>query len=274
MATRKYEGKKFNSQEVNKIVDALTIEEALQININNEPFTVSMRTPGNDMYLVRGLLHAEGVINSTEFIPEVAIKKESENGIVTTVNVDIPEEYIGDGYSNSRSLLSVSSCGICGKTELSDLAFIGKTIDDEEKISIDLIHQLFQKMNSYQHDFKQSGGTHAAAAFTLNGDLLCSLEDIGRHNAVDKVVGYLLYHQQLATAKIMTVSGRISYEIVVKCFKAGIPFLAAVSAPSSLAVDYAKELGITLFAFCRDNRATCYANAHRTKPSNLNTKAS
>ena len=109
MATRKYEGKKFNSQEVNKIVDALTIEEALQININNKPFTVSMRTPGNDMYLVRGLLHAEGVINSTEFIPEVAIKKENDNGVVTTVNVDIPENYIGDGYSNSRSCLLYTS---------------------------------------------------------------------------------------------------------------------------------------------------------------------
>ncbi len=274
MATRRYEGKKFDAQEVDKIVDALTVEEALQININGEPFTVSMRTPGNDVYLVRGLLHAEGVINTTDFNPEISIKKENENGVVTIVNVEIPKQYLGDGYNTSRSLLSVSSCGICGKTELADLAFLGKTIDDDQKINIDLIHQLFKKMTTYQHDFKQSGGTHAAAAFSLDGELICSLEDIGRHNAVDKVVGFLIKHNKLNHAKIITVSGRISYEIVVKCFKASVPFLAAVSAPSSLAVDYAKELGITLFAFCREDRATCYANAHRTKPSDYNNKAS
>ena len=120
-------------------------------------------------------------------------------------------------------------------------------------------------MNRFQYDFKQSGGTHAAAAFSLEGKFLCSMEDIGRHNAVDKVVGNLITERKLDQAKIITVSGRVSYEIVIKCFKAGIPFLAAVSAPSSLAVDYAKELGITLFAFCRDGRTTCYSNPHRIK---------
>ena len=274
MATRNYEGKKFNSNDIDKIVDALTVEEALQINVNNKPFTVSMRTPGNDVDLVRGLLHAEGVINNVNFIPEISIKKENENGIVTIVNVNIPKKELGQGYSNSRSLLSVSSCGICGKTELGDLAFMGKTIDDKDKIDIGLIHNLFNKMNTVQHNFKESGGTHAAAAFTLNGKLMCAMEDIGRHNAVDKIVGKLINDQKLNQAKIMTVSGRISYEIVIKCFKAGIPFLAAVSAPSSLAVDYAKELGITLFAFCRDQRATCYSNPQRTKIQSTNTKAS
>jgi len=274
MATRNYEGKKFNNNEIDKIVDALTVEEALQININNKPFTVSMRTPGNDVALVRGLLHAEGVINNVAFIPEISLKKENEKGIVTIVNVDIPEKELGEGYTNSRSLLSVSSCGICGKTELGDLTFIGKTIDDKDKIDIRLIHNLFNKMNTFQFDFRKSGGTHAAAAFTLKGNLLCAMEDIGRHNAVDKIVGKLINDQKLNQAKIITVSGRISYEIVIKCFKARIPFLAAVSAPSSLAVDYAKELGITLFAFCRDERATCYSNPQRTKIDTNNTKAS
>ena len=274
MATRNYEGKKIDSKGVNKIVDALTVEEALQININDNPFTVSMRTPGEDVSLVRGLLHSEGVINNTKFIPEVSIKKENDNGNVTIVNVNIPETALGEGYTNSRSLLSVSSCGICGKTELSDLAFIGKTIDDDKKIDISLIHQLFNKMKMNQHNFKQSGGTHAAAAFTINGELLSSMEDIGRHNAVDKVVGKLITTNRLNDAKIITVSGRISYEIIIKCFKAQTPFLAAVSAPSSLAVDYAKELGITLFAFCRDQRVTCYSHPQRTKNNNTNTKAS
>jgi len=274
MATRNYEGKKFDTNDIDKIVDALTVEEALQININNKPFTVSMRTPGNDIDLVRGLLNAEGVISNIDLIPEISLKKENEKGIVTIVNVNIPEAALGEGYSNSRSLLSVSSCGICGKTELGDLAFIGKTIDDNDKIDIGLIHNLFNKMNNFQFDFRKSGGTHAAAAFTLKGDLLCAMEDIGRHNAVDKIVGKLINDKKLNEAKIMTVSGRISYEIVIKCFKARIPFLAAVSAPSSLAVDYAKELGITLFAFCRDERATCYSNPQRTKIQSTNNKAS
>lgn len=274
MATRKYEGKKFELQTSTKIVDALTIEEALQININDKAFTISMRTPGEDANLVRGLLHAEGVINDVHFIPDIVLKKENEDGIVTIVNVAIPEDKLGEGYSNSRSLLSVSSCGICGKTELGDLAFIGKTIDDKDKIDINDINRMFEKMKTKQHDFKQSGGTHAAAAFSIDGELLCTMEDIGRHNAVDKVVGQLIHSKKIKQAKVITVSGRISYEIVIKCFKAQVPFLTAVSAPSSLAVDYAKELGITLFAFCRDERATCYSNAQRTKSVQSNIKAS
>lgn len=265
MATRNYEGKKIDKASIYETLDALTVEEALQININGKPFTVSMRTPGDDVSLVRGLLHSEDLINDITYNTELILKKENEKGIVTIVNLNIPKEKLGDGYSSSRSLLSVSSCGICGKTELSDLAFLGKTIDDRKKIEISIIHELFNKMKVRQYDFKQSGGTHAAAAFTIGGKLLCTMEDIGRHNAVDKVIGKLINSKQLNDAKIMTVSGRISYEIVIKCFKAKIPFLAAVSAPSSLAVDYAKELGITLFAFCRDERATCYSNPQRTK---------
>ena len=265
MPTRNYEAKKFEIDAAHKMVDALTIEEALQININDKPFTVSMRTPGEDASFVRGLLHSEDIINDLSFNPDIVLKKENEDGIVTVVNVTIPKEKLGEGISNSRSLLSVSSCGICGKTELGDLSFIGKTIDDTQKIDISLLHGLFEKMNSLQHNFKQSGGTHAAAAFSIEGDLLFAMEDIGRHNAVDKVVGKLISSDKLDQAKIMTVSGRISYEIVIKCFKAKIPFLAAVSAPSSLGVDYAKELGITLFAFCRDKRATCYSNPERIK---------
>jgi FdhD protein len=274
MATRHYEGKKFNIESSQNIIDALTIEEALQININNKPFTVTMRTPGDDISLVRGLLHSEGIINDSDFLPDVVLKKENKKGIVTIVDVNIPEQKLGSGYSNSRSLLSVSSCGICGKTELGDLAFIGKTIHEERKVEIGIIDELFQIMNTFQYDFKQSGGTHAAAGFSLEGKFLCSMEDIGRHNAVDKVVGNLITERKLHQAKIITVSGRVSYEIVIKCFKAGIPFLAAVSAPSSLAVDYAKELGITLFAFCRDGRTTCYSNPHRIKKSNSNQNVS
>ncbi len=278
MAIRNYEGKKYEVDSVNKTLDSLTIEEALQININDKPFTVSMRTPGEDISLIRGMLHSEDIIKNINFLPDIVLKKENDDGIVTVVNLTIPEEELGDGYSNSRSLLSVSSCGICGRTELGDLSFLGKTIDDTEIIDVDLIHQLFTKMSALQHNFNQSGGAHAAAAFTISGELLCSMEDIGRHNAVDKVIGKLILMNKLDQAKIITVSGRVSYEIVVKCFKAKIPFLAAVSAPSSLAVDYSKELGITLLAFCRNHRVTCYSNPYRVKTTkqfrNIDIKAS
>ncbi len=273
MATRNYEGQKFDNRSRLKTLDALTLEEALQINVNNKPFTITMRTPGEDLSLVRGLLHSEGIIKDVDYVPDILLRKENENGIVTIVDVSIPEDKLGEGYTNSRSLLSISSCGICGKTELSDLAFIGSTIEDHKKIDIDLMDELFQKMNLQQHNFNQSGGAHAAAAFTIDGNLLCSMEDIGRHNAVDKVVGKLINNKQLNQCKIITVSGRVSYEIVIKCFKSKTPFLAAVSAPSSLAVDYAKELGITLFAFCRNGRTTCYSNAHRIKTNQSNKNA-
>lgn len=274
MATRKYEGKKLENGLATKIADALTIEEALQININNKPFTVSMRTPGDDNCLVRGMLHSEDIIKNVTYLPELILKKENNDGIVTIVELSIPKEELGEGYLNSRTLLSVSSCGICGRTELGEMSFMGKIIDDTEKIDMSMLSTLFEKMNVLQSDFRKSGGTHAAAAFNTNGKLLCSMEDIGRHNAVDKVIGKLILTNKLDAASILTVSGRVSYEIVIKCFKAKIPFLAAVSAPSSLAVDYAKELGITLFAFCRDERATCYSNPQRIKTTKQNTKAS
>lgn len=265
MATRKYQGKKFEKDSIRSIEDALTLEEALQVNINGIPFTISMRTPGEDEALVRGLLHSEGVIKEAHYMPQMEVKKENEEGVVTIIDVTIPSAHLGEGYTNSRSLLSVSSCGICGKTELEDLSFSGAKMEDGWQLEIGTLHKLFDRMNSQQFDFKQSGGTHAAAAFTMEGTLLVAMEDIGRHNAVDKVVGKLIATQQLDLAKILTVSGRISYEIVVKCFKARIPYLAAVSAPSSLAVDYAKELGITLFAFCRGERVTCYSHTHRVR---------
>ena len=265
MATRSYQGIKFEGDKTRPTDDALTIEEALQININGQAFTVSMRTPGNDEALVRGLLHSEGVVNDIHFSPSIKVQEKNDEGVVSIINVELPDGKLGEGYSNSRSLLSVSSCGICGKTELKDLEVSGNRLEKEPQLEMDLLLGLFDEMNRHQFDFKQSGGTHAAAAFSMEGKLLSAMEDIGRHNAVDKVIGDLITNKRLSEAKILTVSGRISYEIVVKCFKGRMPYLAAVSAPSSLAVDYAKELGITLFGFCRGSRGTCYSNAFRVK---------
>lgn len=249
-------------------LDSLSLEAPLQININGEAFTVSMRTPGHDEELVRGILYAENIAKDADQPVVVEVLKHDEQGLISIVNVKIPEEKLGKGYLNSRSLLSVSSCGICGKTELGALELSGEQLEQQEGISIPMLSQLFEKMRSAQFGFDQSGGCHAAAVFTLDGKLLSAREDIGRHNAVDKVVGRLIMDGSLKEARILTVSGRVSYEIIAKCFRARIPVLAAVSAPSSLAVDFAKELGITLFAFTRDNRTTCYAHPERI--ANLN----
>ncbi|NND93604.1 MAG: formate dehydrogenase accessory sulfurtransferase FdhD [Flavobacteriales bacterium] len=264
MATRKYEARKYERNQIEATQDTLTVEEALQIVINGEPFTITMRTPGDDPELVRGILHSEGVILDKDYHPDLILNKDDDS-ILTEVQLTIPSEKLGNSYNNSRSLLSVSSCGICGKTELEDIKTLGNKIEETSHSDIDTLHQLFDKMGELQYNFHKSGGTHAAVAFNSKGEILCALEDIGRHNAVDKVVGKLLISSRLKEASYLTVSGRISYEIIVKCFKAGIPILAAVSAPSSLAVDYAKELGITLFAFCRNGRATCYSNTQRIK---------
>jgi FdhD protein len=265
MATRIYQGRKFDNRQITAVEDALTLEEALQININGKPFTLSMRTPGADELLVRGLLHSEGVINTTEYHPKMVFPKTDGNSVVSVVDLEIPVEYLGSGYSNSRSLLSVSSCGICGKTELGELDVQGETLEASTQFPAEAFTDMFEQMNQRQWDFHQSGGTHAAAVFDAQGRLMVAREDIGRHNAVDKVIGWLLLNEKWGTAKAMTVSGRISYEITIKAFKGGIPFLAAVSAPSSLAVDFAKELGITLLGFCREGRATCYAHPYRVE---------
>lgn len=263
MATRTYEGIKFDANGATPVADPLTVEEALQVCINGRPFTLTMRTPGADEELIRGMLHCEAIVPDTHFHPLVTVNREDSQGIVTEVNLEIPEGRLGTGYANTRSLLSVSSCGICGKTELTDLGFDGPPLGAANRFPATQFSELFAQMNRRQADFNQSGGTHAAAIFDADGTLLVAREDIGRHNAVDKAVGRLLLDGSLGKASAMTVSGRISYEITVKAFKAGIPFLAAVSAPSSLAVDYAKELGITLLGFCREGRATCYAHPER-----------
>ena len=261
--TINYQGIKFEGGEEQKRADALTVEAAIQINTNGQPFTVTMRTPGDDDALVRGLFHSEGIIKDMAFNPEIELIEAGDDGATNIVNVDIPHEYQGNGYSNSRTLLSVSSCGICGKTELDDIVCEGAKNESQDQFDISQLNGLFEQMRMAQPGFDKSGGSHAAGAFTTDGNSLAIKEDIGRHNAVDKVIGQLILDNQLPSAKLLTVSGRISYEIIIKTFKAKIPILCAVSAPSSLAVDYAKELGITLLAFCRDGRATCYANPHR-----------
>jgi FdhD protein len=260
MAVNNYQGKKFTNQQIGAVDDNLTVEQALQISINGKPFTITMRTPGNDLELIRGLLYSEDIYRDDKNLD--IILSENEEKVITEAEINIAPELLRSGYSNSRSFLSVASCGICGKTEL-DHIDPSCTIEYSKKLKIEQLYHMFDLMKKEQPTFQLSGGSHAASAFTIDGDLLCTMEDIGRHNAVDKVIGYLVDNKLLKDAKCITVSGRISYEIVAKAFAAKIPILAAVSAPSSLAVDFSKELGITLLGFCREKKATCYSHPQR-----------
>lgn len=217
-----------------------------------------MQTPGSEVELVTGLLTGEGMIERNH-APQIEIIHET-NGFVSHVNVELPGLDM-ESVINKRSLLSAAACGICGTRELEMIQ--GEKLDDQSQALSSSVLSMFAEMSKGQTAFQESGGSHAAALFTLEGQLLTLKEDVGRHNAVDKVVGDLSIKGELNRAHFLVVSGRISYEIVAKCFKARIPVLAAVSAPSSLAVDFAKELGITLLAFCRENRFTIYAHPGR-----------
>jgi len=246
-----------------KVSDGIVVEAALQININKESYTVVMRTPGNDFELIRGLLFAEDIYKNSKNL-EFEIIEENENGF-SIINVNISKEDLGKGYLNKRTLLSVSSCGICGKQNIEDIELKGEALINKNAFSLNEIDKMSSKMSSLQNVFKNTGGSHAAAIFNKEYQLLSIKEDIGRHNAVDKAIGELVNNNKLSESKCMLVSGRVSYEIVSKAFIAKIGIIVAVSACSSLAIDYAKEFGICLIGFSRTSKMTIYAN-----PKNIN----
>lgn len=261
MNVKKYTGLFYNSGKFSGVEDVLAVEESLSIAINGEPFTVTMRTPGSELELVHGLLYTEEVYRDV-VKPEMEILTTNGKGYITDVNIVIPKEKILKDFATSRNIISASSCGLCGRTSFEDTKS-QNTIAETGKLDPAKVYDLFEKMSQHQIDFKESGGTHASAAFTFEGELLDIREDIGRHNAVDKVVGGLILNNKLNQAKILTVSGRISYEIVNKALSAGIPFLASVSAPSTMAIENAQAAGMTLMAFCRNHKLTVYTHAER-----------
>ncbi|MDX1349781.1 MAG: formate dehydrogenase accessory sulfurtransferase FdhD [Putridiphycobacter sp.] len=251
-----YEGFKFNHKGFKKVNDPITVEKALQISINGKSFTVVMQTPGSELELAVGLLYSEDVLKLNSTYTHSFEK--DENGAIEIVNFAISEQDLGKGYLSSRSLLSVSSCGICGKQSLSDLTIDGNALKPAEKLSPHFIFDLQTKMHKAQAIFPHTGSIHGAAIFNPEGALLTCQEDIGRHNALDKAIGDLILTKKQAAGNILFFSGRISYEIVIKSFRAKIHTIIAISGPSSLAIDYAKEFGINLIGFCRDGRFTVY----------------
>ncbi len=258
MQTLKYEGLKIDNGTTKKVNDSLVIEAALQININSEPYTVVMRTPGNDFELIRGLLFAEDIYKSKENL-EFEVLEKRDNGF-SIINIKILKNLLGKGYLNKRTLLSVSSCGICGKQKLEDIKVVGEKLSSKLSFDPKRLKQMFSEMKAKQDTFDLSGGSHAAALFNINYQIIALKEDIGRHNAVDKVIGQLLSTNDLMHVNCMLVSGRVSYEIISKAFIAKIPIVVAVSACSTLAVDFAKEFGICLIGFSRGNKATIYTS--------------
>lgn len=257
--SQSFNGIKFDGPSRKKVKDQIITEEALQIYINRKPFTVTMRTPKDDDELIRGLLFTEGIYSGDDRL-KCKIIEYHDREIPSLINVTLDPADIGHSYYDSRSMMSVSSCGICGKKEWAESLLDLKPLEQKIKLPSSLFPDLFLKMKEQQTIFRQTGGCHAAACFDHNGIMLTIKEDIGRHNAVDKAIGTLLNNSLLAEAKIMLVSGRISYEIVSKTYKAGIPYLAAVSSPSTLSIRVAEEMGMTLLAFCRENSLTCYTH--------------
>ena len=248
----------------------LANEAPLHISVNDESYVTTMRTEdGHDPELARGLLFTEGIVTERQADLRFVETIDPETKSLARLNVLIEPELLRVPVAGRRNQLASASCGICGTRDPADIELFGDPlkISSSQQIVAQQILKLFDSMNAAQTTFHESGGTHAAAAYTHNGSELAVREDIGRHNAVDKVIGHLLATNRLNDAIVLTVSGRVSYEIVTKVYRSQIPILAAVSAPSSMAVETAQAFGITLIGFCRENRMTVYTNPERITTS-------
>lgn len=247
------------------IDDALAVEEPLEIRLAGRRFTLTMRTPGNDEELAAGFLLAEGFIAKADELGEIRRVRDAK-GANEPNAIDIILNVRAEGLRErlKRHFTISSSCGVCGKTSIESITRRIAPISSRAKIAAATILTLAATLRESQQVFAATGGLHACGLFDLEGKLLATREDIGRHNAVDKIVGWALANAMLPLSKsLMMVSGRLSFEIVQKAAAAGVPILAAVSAPSSLAVELADEAGITLVGFLRDASFNVYTHRAR-----------
>ncbi|WP_405674136.1 formate dehydrogenase accessory sulfurtransferase FdhD [Streptomyces canus] len=250
--------------------DTLVTEEPLEIRLNGKPLAITMRTPGDDFALAAGFLVSEGVLTEQSELQNIVYCAGATTDGSNTYNVvDItttPGTPIPD-ITLQRNVYTTSSCGLCGKASLDAVRTTTRwPINDTPPLHIetDLLTSLPDRLRAAQHVFDRTGGLHAAALFTEHGELIDIREDVGRHNAVDKLIGRALQHNNLPLSRlILLVSGRASFELAQKAVMAGIPVLAAVSAPSSLAVDLATETGLTLIGFLRGHSMNVYAGEDR-----------
>jgi FdhD protein len=252
--------------------DAVVTEEPLQLMLNGDELSVVMRTPGQDVELALGLMFAEGIARSLDDIRLVRISAESgetedrirvDASLVESNQIDIQLVH-APRRKPERSMLSSSACGVCGAVLIEDLRRDLALLPAGPPVDPSILPGLVERLRSGQGVFERTGGLHAAGLFTARGELICMREDIGRHNAVDKVVGRLLLDGGLpARDTVLVVSGRAGYEIVQKSITAGMPVLAAVGAPSSLAVALSREFNQTLVGFLRGERFNVYAAPDR-----------
>ncbi|TMG20842.1 MAG: formate dehydrogenase accessory sulfurtransferase FdhD [Chloroflexi bacterium] len=264
--------RKWASGEWTDAPDAVVTEEPLQLLLNGRPLSVLMRTPGEDVELALGLMFAEGIARSIDEVRLVRVSAESgESSSAINVDASIVESNQVDIHlaaaprrKPERSMLSSSACGVCGAVLIEDLRRDLAVLPAGPAVDPSLLGGLVERMRSGQGVFERTGGLHAAGLFDARGELICMREDVGRHNAVDKVVGRMLVDRLLpAKDSILVVSGRAGYEIVQKSITAGIPMLAAVGAPSSLGVALSREFNQTLVGFLRGERFNVYAAADR-----------
>ena len=272
----KYKILKYKSGKLNKIEDLISIEEPLEISIKFKDkgtwtqniISITMRTPGNDEDLVRGFLFNEKIIEKNEFIEKIESAGEKvgeyklKNKIIVTLNnsenVDIDKI--------KRNFLTNSSCGVCGKTSLDSLEIIkkNKVLKSLPKISKEIIIKSPTILRDNQSEFSKTGGIHASGLFASDGRLVSIKEDVGRHNALDKLIGYSLNKGILApSSQFITCSGRLNFELVQKVLMTNIGILIGVGAPTSLAVDLANKFDITLIGFVKEDSFNVYSNEDR-----------
>ena len=247
-------------------VDEVVREEPLEIRIGGVPVSVVMRTPGHDEELALGFLATEGVVDGVDAVRSVrhctVVEDPEAEGNV--VQITLREGVEVDWARLRRNLYASSSCGLCGKASIDQLMLRCAPLVDDVRIPVARLYELPSRLGAEQAVFARTGGLHAAGLFLAEGEALVVREDVGRHNAVDKVVGWAMQRGGLPLrGHVLMVSGRVSYEITQKAVAAGIPVIAAVSAPSSLAVDLATRAGLTLVAFLRGQRLCVYAGAER-----------
>ena len=255
--------------------DAVATEEPLQLLLNGEELSVVMRTPGQDIELALGLLFAEGIVRSPRNIKLIRISAESgETAIDIDVDASILESNTVDIHlageprrRPKRSMISSAACGVCGAVLIEDLRRDLAVLPLHQPIDAATLPPLVAQLRSRQGVFERTGGLHAAGLFTMRGELFNVREDVGRHNAVDKIVGHLFMDGQIPSGGILVVSGRAGYEIVQKSISAGIEVLAAVGAPSSLAVALSREFNLTLVGFLRGERFNVYSAPERLTDS-------
>jgi len=246
-----------------RATDQVAVEAPLEFRIAGQPGAVTMRTPGQDEELVTGFLFAEGVITSAGDVRgwrRLAARVPEEEGNLLEVELRSP---LVRKRMPERSLFASSSCGVCGKVSIASLHVHAPVVASDLRVGHAIVTALPGRLRGAQTVFAATGGLHAAGAFSAAGELLALREDVGRHNAVDKLVGWTLAAGVPRSHAILCVSGRLSFEILQKAVVAGFPVVAAVSAPSSAAVDLAERFGVTLCGFVRDGRFNVYSHAER-----------